>query len=133
MKSTRTLTVLAFALFAAFAINAFAADPQPGTNTTSPTFIDENGDGVCDNYAANGGKGLGLGKGERRNFVDADGDGVCDNTGSGTKNQRKFGNKNQLKTNFVDADGDGVCDNVGTGKSTRNRTVNGNGGNSLKK
>lgn len=133
MKTTKILTVLTFALFASFAINSYAAAPQPGTNTTSPTFIDENGDGVCDNYVANGGKGSGLGKGQNRNFVDADGDGVCDNTGTGNKNQRKFGNKNQLKTNFVDADGDGVCDNAGTCTPKRNGTGKGAVGTSLKK
>lgn len=52
-----------------------------------------------------------------RSFVDADGDGVCDNYSatSGTRPQdgtgRQNGNGNQSGSRFVDADGDGVCDN----------------------
>ncbi len=54
-------------------------------------YVDENGDGICDN--AGTGKGKGAGKGYRNrlnntssaasahgpNYVDKDGDGVCDN------------------------------------------------------
>jgi hypothetical protein len=72
--------------------------------TTSPLargqgqgFVDENGDGVCDNYAS-GGRGLG--------FTDTDNDGVCDNAVNGGRDQRQ---------GFVDQDGDGVCDNCGNG------------------
>jgi len=127
MKTTRTITVLFFAVFAAFAINAFADDSQPDTNIIVSTFIDENGDGVCDNYA-NGGLGLGLGYGYKRNFVDVDGDGVCDNCGSGTKNRNAYGNKNQYRTNYIDADGDGVCDNAGTNKISGKNNGKGRGG-----
>lgn len=42
-------------------------------------FVDEDGDGVCDNA----GLGRRLGRGYGPNFVDEDGDGVCDNAGSG--------------------------------------------------
>ena len=41
----------------------------------SCTFVDADGDGICDNYAAQlCGAGTGL--------VDADGDGICDNYGT---------------------------------------------------
>lgn len=38
-------------------------------------FVDADGDGVCDNYAAGNGCG--------RGYVDENGDGVCDNGGRG--------------------------------------------------
>lgn len=64
----------------------------------SYTFVDADGDGICDNY---GTYGCGMGAG----FVDADGDGICDNYGT-------YGCG--AGTGFVDADGDGICDNYGT-------------------
>lgn len=42
-------------------------------------FIDEDGDGVCDNYSSRGANGGNAGQG----YIDADGDGVCDNYASG--------------------------------------------------
>ncbi len=39
------------------------------------SFVDADGDGICDNYGTYGG-GLEVG------FVDADGDGICDNYGT---------------------------------------------------
>ena len=55
-------------------------------------FVDEDGDGVCDNRAL-GQSGC--------NFMDVDGDGVCDNRGD------------RAGAGFADADGDGICDNRG--------------------
>jgi hypothetical protein len=43
-------------------------------------FVDEDGDGVCDN--------CGLGRGNGAGFVDEDGDGVCDNCGAGPRGGR---------------------------------------------
>jgi len=49
-------------------------DQTTQTDQRTPgNFVDENGDGVCDNYQ-NGGK-----QGKCANFVDENGDGVCDN------------------------------------------------------
>ena len=56
-------------------------------------FIDEDGDGICDNKKEQCSRG--------ENFIDEDGDGVCDN---------KKGQCSREK-NFIDEDGDGVCDN----------------------
>ena len=53
--------------------SAFAADWGPG-------FIDEDGDGICDNYGVycrGGAPGFGCSRG--RFFIDLDGDGICDN------------------------------------------------------
>lgn len=83
-------------------------------------FVDEDGDGVCDNIGLYGGRGYGSGAG----FVDEDGDGVCDNgyclfvdedgdgicDNIGLNGGRGYGSG----TGFIDEDGDGVCDNAGT-------------------
>lgn len=68
---------------------AFIAGPAMGTTADAEensavnkpaacAFVDEDGDGVCDNK----GNGQGLGN-CGKNFVDEDGDGVCDNKGNG--------------------------------------------------
>ena len=91
------VTGAALALALALGTSVYAAEVS-GSNLLAPqataSFVDENGDGVCDN------RGTGRGAG----FVDEDGDGVCDNMGAG----RGAG--------FVDEDGDGVCDNMGAGR-----------------
>ena len=46
MKRLTTLTGLTLALFVLFSFNAFAVDPAPGTDTTIPSFIDADGDGI---------------------------------------------------------------------------------------
>ncbi len=73
-------------------------------------YVDENGDGICDNYVDGVCNGTCEGYGHPGcggNFVDADGDGVCDNlnTGNTLNDRRGYGG------NYVDSDGDGVCDN----------------------
>ena len=124
MRRLSTFSLLTLVLFALFSLNAFSENPARGTNTSAPSFIDENGDGICDNYA-NGGRGLGLRNGTGPNFVDADGDGVCDNLKNGRR--QSAGGQKLNRRNFVDADGDGVCDNRGSGKGKANRGGKGGG------
>ena len=67
------------------------------TPLTSPRFLDQNKDGICDNWPSRAwiqGRGA---------FIDKNGDGVCDN----------YGNRTGIRMNryFVDANNDGVCDN----------------------
>lgn len=93
------ITAAAFALTLTLSTTAFAAG-HAGTAcarrsacestiyASGCTFVDANGDGVCDNRDSH-----------CTTFVDADKDGVCDNCGTHC-------------TNFVDADKDGVCDNL---------------------
>lgn len=50
-------------------------------------FVDEDGDGVCDNA----GTGRGPGRGYGPNFADEDGDGVCDHAASGASFGRRGG------------------------------------------
>ncbi|MDK2892804.1 hypothetical protein [Methanohalophilus sp.] len=80
---TFSLIAVAFMLVSLLAVSAMAAGQERGAGMTS--FIDADGDGICDNFAdANGDRAY-------NNFIDEDGDGVCDN--------------------FVDEDGDGINDN----------------------
>lgn len=64
----------------------------------SCSFVDADGDGICDNYQTYG-CGMGLG------YVDADGDGICDN-------YQTYGCG--IGLGYVDADEDGICDNYQT-------------------
>ncbi len=89
----------ALALVMVMGTVALAAD-EPVTRPNGPgqcvNFVDENGDGVCDNagrqaaprdgtgnqYGAGQRQaGQGAGQGGNGAFVDADGDGACDNLG----------------------------------------------------
>lgn len=65
-------------------------------------FVDNDGDGNCDNYTSNG-NGCRRHSGCGRRYVDADGDGKCDNYAS---------NGNGCGRRYIDADGDGNCDNM---------------------
>ena len=106
------------------ATTAFAAGSESGRS-----FIDMDGDGVCDNagsmcvYADADGDGIcdvcGASHGicltgNGAVFADTDGDSICDNCGAyhgcGMAGTGYSGN-------FVDADGDGICDNYGSGGS----------------
>jgi len=78
-------------------------DPAQNLSGDCVNFVDENGDGICDN-ALLGGAGSQSSFGSQgfgTYYVDADGDGACDN--------------------FIDVDGDGIRDSVpqyGTGTQT---------------
>lgn len=126
MKRFKTLT-LVFAVAALVSAYGFADDEvTTQTPDTTPAFVDDDGDGVCDNYQS-GGQGLGQGRGNKSNFVDADGDGVCDNE-SGQRKGKGQGRGANRNANFVDADGDGVCDNNAEGtQKIRSRSGKGKG------
>lgn len=101
MKKTLTL---AFAVLLVGAVSAAAqtpAAPAQATTSVGASFVDANGDGICDNYqtgtrrgrvgTARGGYGPGDGTGNRgvgANFVDANGDGICDNYPAGARQGR---------------------------------------------
>jgi len=129
----KRFTTLALVLLAAALVlvpaYVFSDDDEaaPATQTLSTNFIDENGDGICDNWQA-GGQSLGLGKGNRENFVDEDGDGVCDNYQSELRKGKGQGRGYRQGAGFLDADGDGVCNNcTGDSKNVRTRIGNGRG------
>jgi hypothetical protein len=58
-------------------------------------FVDEDGDGICDNYNS----------GICPGYSDEDGDGICDNY------------KRNGCRGYVDEDSDGICDNRGVGRN----------------
>ncbi|GEM_PF-773244 len=103
VKTTmRTRTIAGILIVALVAVSAgvVAAQHGQGGGAGGARYVDDNGDGVCDNI------------GERPEFVDDDNDGVCDNNcrrGRGGCGCGCGGNG----ANFVDEDGDGICDNDG--------------------
>ena len=91
----KKLMMSAMAMMLAFSActTAMAADFSSGENFVGANggpicgyrgqycqFVDEDGDGICDNYGT-GRCGMGLGNGT--GFIDADGDGICDNRFAG--------------------------------------------------
>lgn len=107
---------------------------QAAPDTTAPTisFVDADGDGVCDNC----GNALGTNP-DAPNYIDENKDGVCDHFGTDEqgegqgrmqgaqgrgqgmrgRGQQSLGgaNGNVQGSNYADANKDGVCDNLGTG------------------
>lgn len=112
MKKT-TIAILGIAFATAIAIPAFAlglgnapvqAQANPLSQRVCATlscvnaagdcpgsagcYVDDNGDGICDNYTDGygAGNGYGLGAGSGNAYTDDDGDGVCDNHAGGAGN-----------------------------------------------
>jgi hypothetical protein len=102
MKTKVFLSVLAL-LAATTMINAqTTGNGQRNETCKSSAYVDNNKDGICDNYqnrttlvsgnkskgncdGSRSGKGKGKGKGKGQIFVDANKDGVCDNYKSTTQ------------------------------------------------
>lgn len=89
--------VLAVCITGAFAAHGGFGRGSGTCLSSGQNFIDEDGDGLCDNWAGGGSGRCGNGP----CFIDQDGDGLCDNCGT-----QCVGGQN-----FIDQDGDGVCDN----------------------
>ncbi len=91
-------------------------------------FVDDNNDGICDNYANGTCPQDGTGYGHHRgsgNFVDDNNDGVCDNYANGVCPQDGTGyGHHRGSGNFVD-NNDGVCDNYANGACPQNGTGHG--------
>jgi len=113
MKSIFKVAVLSLGLLTvvsfAYAGNGKGAQDGSGLNNTAaqrgPDYVDQNGDGICDNIGSRiGRRGRGAGnqargRGFRRGLRD----------GKGPINRAGV-----AKPNYVDADGDGICDNFQT-------------------
>lgn len=99
---------------------------QTGSNTNAPkdtpvkgqAFVDNNSDGVCDNYqAGKAGQGnrQGICNGKRQGACKGQAQGLAQGNGQGVTQAKGVCNgkgKGQAKDrNFVDANNDGVCDN----------------------
>ena len=79
MKRKIITAIVTAALVLSLGTGAMAASQgHGGGGCQGRYFVDEDGNGVCDNLDT--GKGQG---GQGRFFVDEDGDGVCDNLGTG--------------------------------------------------
>ncbi|MEA1895281.1 MAG: hypothetical protein U9N36_08810 [Euryarchaeota archaeon] len=91
----RTMTGILIVALVALSIGVAAAQYGQGGGAGGDRYVDNNGDGMCDNI------------GNCTGFVDGDGDGVCDNLGDCGRGCGCGGR------NFIDNDGDGVCDNTG--------------------
>lgn len=96
-----------------------------GANGVGAYYVDQDGDGICDNFASGACGGHGCGGGLRGGIrlrdascqghiaadgtwahcVDTDSDGVCDTCGTAIS----------LGAGFVDEDNDGICDNFNSG------------------
>lgn len=110
-------TVMALVFVLGVAMAAMAAGPGPNGTAAGAgsagqgaaihgTFVDENGDGVCDTYLDR--TPAQDGTGYRWGGQDAAGQQSSGRQGVGRQAAR--GGQGAAGANFVDADGDGVCD-----------------------
>ena len=84
--------VLAGLLAAALILPVGTAGALAATRGQGRYFVDEDGDGVCDNYGRCGGGGYRRGGcGQGRYFEDQDGDGICDHYAEGNCPQNGTG------------------------------------------
>ena len=103
MKSLLNILVISLCIVLGVSFAFAGTGKSVGKNSDStklaavngPSFIDKDGDGICDNK---GSKGKGHGKGKRFR--------------KGARYGQKAG-LNHKGPNFVDKNGDGICDNKG--------------------
>ena len=92
------MTGILIVALVALSIGVAAAQYGQGSGAGGAQYVDDDGDGICDN--------IGICPG----FVDDDGDGACDNLGDCGHGRGGCGCGDRT---FVDSDGDGVCDHLG--------------------
>ena len=128
MKTLKRITVLmvimSFMAFQGFSQNVSTTntqknlqDQQTTTKVVPGKFVDNNKDGVCDNYQAR------VKNRQGKNYIDKNGDGICDNrqnTGQGNGNPKGCGMGNQHRQ----GQGKGNC--CGNGYSYQHRHGRGN-------
>lgn len=118
MKQTLNIakSVMAFALLLALGVmfSDAALAQQKGTGTPKGNgqyFVDQDGDGICDNFGSRTGQKMGGGKGKGYGVKDGSGTGVGPKDGTGYGAGRGAGV----------CGGTGVCDGTGP-KGTPNRS-----------
>lgn len=102
MKPIQKIAVLSallmFLSYQGYSQNSTASSKEGKTaqaeKMTAGKFVDNDKDGVCDNYQARNKSGRG------QNFIDKNGDGVCDNkpnagNGRGNRNGCGYGNQHR--------------------------------------
>lgn len=111
MKKLVTIAIAVLLVGAVVTATGFGWRAQsnrvPGQNCSAEAFVDEDSDGVCDNYAL------------REQPRDGTGNlyGRIDRSGKGFRNgstERNMGRGLRDRASFVDEDGDGICDNFAT-------------------
>jgi len=112
--------VLAVAAFSIMSVSAFAQSGVPADENVPDTFIDENGDGVCDTYQAGGqGQGIGQGKGQSGK-ANGRGNGVAD--GSQPKTQQRLRDGSKAGGSYGQGTGDGAGSKTRSGSSGKGRS-----------
>jgi hypothetical protein len=99
------------ALGVMFTHDVVAQQKGTGTGKRGALFVDQNGDGVCDNFGTNAGKKLGNNP-QGKGYGPGDGTG---NMGQGPKDGTGYGKKGGLCTST------GVCDGSGPKGSVTRR------------
>jgi hypothetical protein len=123
MKTLKRITVLmaimSFLTFQGFSQDVSTTnkqknsqDSQATAKTTPGKFVDNNKDGVCDNYQVR------MNDRHGQNFVDKNGDGICDN--SQNAGQRK-GNPNGCGMGYQHRHGQGQGNCCGRGNGYQHR------------
>ena len=107
------MAIMLFIAYQGFSQNASTNKAQKTSQNSQTTgnlipgnFIDNNKDGVCDNYQARMKNGRGA------NFVDKNGDGICDNRGNAGQGK---GNPNGYGMGFQHRNGQGRGNCCGRG------------------
>ncbi len=112
MKMKKQVLIAGWAILIALTISTLltAQTVKDKTQTTSSViqpgkFIDENKNGICDNYEARPAnrRGIGYGFGRGSQWLDENKNGICDYFESAVLKDRG--------PRFVDDNNDGVCDN----------------------
>jgi|GEM_PF-338561 len=128
MKTFKRITVLmaimSFIAFQGFSQNATTTNSQKNsqkaptaTSTIPGKFIDNNKDGVCDNYQTRMKNGRGA------NFVDKNGDGICDNRQNAGQGK---GNPNDCGMGYQHRNGQGKGNCCSNGCGNQHRHGRGN-------
>lgn len=120
MKKLVSVVIVAAIVLSVGTMSVFAAPVTESRNNIlqkrsetcrGASFVDEDNDGVCDNYQSGQCQGKGQGKGQYNCQR------LKNGSGEGLKNGQKQGNgQGTCGVNFVDEDGDGVCDNYQSGQ-----------------
>ena len=132
MEKKLTIILAVFIMVMGYAGAGICKGHAQNGDPSGTNYVDENGDGYCDNtgipFIDKDGNGIHDGYlGGSIGFVDEDGDGICDKTGLPFVDEDGDGycdNKNSLYRHrnkseygygygYVDEDGDGVCDGTG--------------------
>jgi hypothetical protein len=114
-KTLLPVMILAFVAVQGFAQTAStkaSKESQTPAKSVQGKFVDNNNDGVCDNYQSK------VKNGKCTNFVDKNGDGICDNCKCQGKGK---GNANCCGTGGQHKQGNGNCGGCGNGQGKQHR------------